>query len=154
MVHSFLLWWLIHFPSSWMGLVDAILSYPTRSDPILYVVRKIPVNTSTGGSVDLMSVATGGSAPAATGSAPAASDAYSADGIYALFIQVSFVFLLISGYYAMVLTNWAIMQANDSQSDPRNGRTAMWIQAAGQWIAVLLYIWSLMAPKILTNREF
>jgi hypothetical protein len=53
-----------------------------------------------------------------------------------------------------VLTNWVTYQANNSQSDPRTGRTAMWIQAAGCWIAVLIYLWSLIAPKIFPNRDF
>lgn len=53
-----------------------------------------------------------------------------------------------------VLTNWATMQENDSQSDPRTGRVAMWIQAAGQWIAILIYLWSLIAPKVFPNRDF
>jgi hypothetical protein len=30
----------------------------------------------------------------------------------------------------------------------------MWIQAAGCWIAVLIYLWSLVAPKIFPNRDF
>lgn len=46
------------------------------------------------------------------------------------------------------------MQENDSQSDPRTGRVAMWIQAAGQWVAILVYLWSLVAPKIFPNRDF
>ncbi|KAJ1393228.1 serine incorporator/TMS membrane protein, partial [Ochromonadaceae sp. CCMP2298] len=66
----------------------------------------------------------------------------------------SLVFLLVSGYYAMILTNWATEQQNDSQADPRNGRAAMWIQAAGQWIAILIYLWSLVAPKVLPDRDF
>ncbi len=56
--------------------------------------------------------------------------------------------------FTQVLTNWATMQENNTQSDPRTGRVAMWIQAAGQWIAILIYLWSLVAPKIFTNRDF
>lgn len=54
----------------------------------------------------------------------------------------------------MVLTNWATDQQTGSIDHPRTGRSSMWIQAAGQWIAIVLYIWSLIAPKVLTNREF
>ena len=121
---------------------------------LLHTVRTIPVDGSTGGSVDLMSVATGGSKPKAGSVTTTHSSPYFVPGIKSLFVQVSFVFLLISGYYAMVLTNWGTMQSNSSQSDPRNGSAAMWIQAAGQWIAVVIYLWSLVAPKILTNRDF
>jgi len=53
-----------------------------------------------------------------------------------------------------VLTNWATLQSDDSQSDPRTGRVAMWIQAAGQWVAIIIYLWSLVAPQVLSGRDF
>jgi hypothetical protein len=77
-----------------------------------------------------------------------------ASTLNALLVQVSIVFILVSGYYAMVLTNWATEQNNVSINNSRAGRAAMWIQAAGAWIAILLYLWSLIAPYVLTNREF
>lgn len=79
---------------------------------------------------------------------------YERDGVSALFIQVSFVFVLISGYYCMILTNWATLQNKEKMADPRTGKAAMWIQVSGQWIAFVLYLWSLMAPKLFPNREF
>lgn len=148
---------------------------------------KIPVDIGTGQTVDLMSVATGGSkakAAPTTAAAPAPGGRYAVPGMRSLFFQVSLVFLLICGYYAMVsacqcvlcfvtqgcplmclnhvcffnfsqvLTNWATLQSDDSQSDPRTGRVAMWIQAAGQWVAILIYLWSLVAPKVLSGRDF
>ena len=51
--------------------------------------------------MDLMSVATGGSAAKASVAA-AAGGPYSVPGMKSLFVQVSLVFLLISGFYAMV----------------------------------------------------
>lgn len=70
---------------------------------------KIPVDIGTGQTVDLMSVATGGSkakAPAGptTAAAPAPGGRYAVPGMRSLFFQVSLVFLLICGYYAMVRT--------------------------------------------------
>ena len=32
--------------------------------------------------------------------------------------------------------------------------TTMWIKILCQWTCYLLYIWSLVAPKILTGRDF
>jgi hypothetical protein len=68
-------------------------------------VRKIPVDGSTGNSVDLMSVATGGSkakaVPVSTAATPSGGP-YFNPGMKSLFVQVSFVFILVSGYYAMV----------------------------------------------------
>jgi hypothetical protein len=74
--------------------------------------------------------------------------------VKALLVQTSLIFFLIAGYYAMVLTNWATLQSSNSIASPKTGTEAMWIQAAAQWIAILMYIWSLLAPKILTDREF
>ena len=131
------------------------------------IVKRIPsASGEGGGTIDLMNIATGGrESSAATGSGAGgggggdisvagSGDAYSQAGMKSLFAQVSFVFMLISGYYAMVLTNWATLQANDKIDDPRTGRAAMWIQATGQWIAVGIYLWSLIAPKIFPNRDF
>ena len=36
----------------------------------------------------------------------------------------------------------------------KQGTAAMWIQAAGQWIAITFYIWSLAAPKLFPDRDF
>eukprot|EP01034_Spumella_vulgaris_P022014 gene22015-28107_t len=81
-------------------------------------------------------------------------EGYAASGMKSLFVQVSFVFFLISGYFAMILTNWATLQSNSSISNPKTGAAAMWIQAAGQWIAIAIYLWSLVAPKLFPDREF
>lgn len=54
----------------------------------------------------------------------------------------------------MVLTNWATLQANSQISSPKNGDAAMWLQAAGEWIAILLYVWTLVAPKLFPDRDF
>lgn len=71
-----------------------------------------------------------------------------------LLVQVSGVFLLVSGYYAMVLTNWATEQSNSDIESPRTGTAIMWIQAAGIWIAIVIYIWSLFAPTLFPSRDF
>lgn len=105
--------------------------------------------------VDVMHIAVGITAPASPkGISQPLGDPYASTSVNSLLVQVSVVFLLVSGYYAMVLTNWATIQAGAGIENPRTGRAAMWIQAAGQWISILMYLWSLVAPKILTNRDF
>jgi len=57
-----------------------------------------------------------------------------------------------SFYVTMIMTNWG-----DDESDDGSwyGTTAnTWLIASGQWVAMLLYIWVLMAPKIFADREF
>ena len=115
----------------------------------------------TGESIDLTNIATGGKESGKTSerSEPTsvtdhANGPYGSPILNKLFVQVSFVFLFVSGYYAMMLTNWATEQTSTSISNPRAGRAAMWIQAAGSWIAISLYLWTLIAPKVLSDREF
>lgn len=156
-----------------IGMVLTIISlvWTTYS-----TVIAIPVatNKDTGTRVSLADVVTGGNgdkkadevadpAGVTVNAAPSAApvgtdmqsdDPYAASGLKTLFVQVSLIFLLISGYFAMILTNWATLQTTTSISNPKTGEVAMWIQAAGQWIAIIIYLWSLVAPKILTNREF
>ena len=116
-------------------------------------------DATTGNTIDLGSIATGGRESGGSKSATAVPTTdnptpYHSRLLNTLFVQISLVFLCVSGYYAMILTNWGTEQSETSISNPRIGEAAMWIQAAGQWIAIVLYIWSLVAPKILTDREF
>jgi len=66
----------------------------------------------TGNAMDLLSVATGGAeASSPTGEGGASGSPYDVPGVKALFAQVSILFLLVSGYYAMILTNWCTEQS-------------------------------------------
>ena len=55
---------------------------------------------------------------------------------------------------AMVLTNWGSLQSSGSPSSPSAGKVSMWIQAAAQWVAGLLYIWTCVAPTLFPDRDF
>jgi hypothetical protein len=81
------------------------------------------------------------------------SESYS-DETSKAFLELTTVFILISAYFAMVLTNWATYQEHSDSPDPKAGRAAMWMQAAGQWVAFLLYSWSLFAPALFPDRDF
>jgi len=63
-----------------------------------------------------------------------------------------FQLMLMGGacYACMLLTDWG--EASASHATP--GMTSVWIQIASQWLAALLYTWSLLAPYVLTTREF
>jgi len=54
-------------------------------------------------------------------------------------------------YACMLLTDWG-EATNDNHGSP--GMTSVWIQIVSGWAAALLYIWSLVAPYLLTNRQF
>lgn len=78
----------------------------------------------------------------------------SAEGSIGHIQRVNLVFILVSSYFAMVLTDWATIQAGSASADKKAGEVAMWIQAGGAWLASLLYIWSLIAPILFPDREF
>lgn len=64
------------------------------------------------------------------------------------------VMVLISMFYAMMLTNWGDVNTDGESSDPKQGWVAMWLTTGGQWVCFLLYAWTLMAPRLFPDREF
>jgi len=69
--------------------------------------------------------------------------------------QTSFRFQIIMAsaacYACMLLTDWG-EATNDTKGNP--GMTSVWIQIGSEWAAAVLYTWSLVAPYVLTNRQF
>lgn len=74
-----------------------------------------------------------------------------------------FFMITASMYMAMVLTNWGT-RGNDDLSLDENGDVInegssvgtlnMWVKIVAQWLAILLFVWTLVAPKVLGDREF
>lgn len=58
-----------------------------------------------------------------------------------------------SMYMAMLLTNWGVNGYNLDQNISVS-EANMWVKIISQWITVVLYIWTLFAPAILTERDF
>lgn len=66
------------------------------------------------------------------------------------------VFVLASMYMCMVLTNWG---ERESVDDPTNhsdslAKQNMWIKIASGWVVSLMFIWSLIAPRLFPDRDF
>ena len=60
-----------------------------------------------------------------------------------------------SMYIAMLITNWGAPKMNDSiigsyQPNP----FAFWSKLILEYITALLYLWTLIAPKIFPDRDF
>lgn len=76
------------------------------------------------------------------------------------------VFVLGSMYVQQLLTNWKTISKlpfSDSivgssgflnEITVNSGKTAIWIKIVSSWIVFVLYIWSLIAPVILSDRDF
>ncbi|KAF3457208.1 hypothetical protein FNV43_RR01865 [Rhamnella rubrinervis] len=62
------------------------------------------------------------------------------------------IFALASMYSAMLLSGWT---SSDESSDLIDvGWTSTWVRIATEWVTAALYVWSLVAPLILPDREF
>jgi len=64
-----------------------------------------------------------------------------------------FMLFLASLYIMMTLTNWLNPSSSDLTSLTASAG-AMWVKIASSWVCILLYIWTLVAPIVLKNREF
>lgn len=61
-------------------------------------------------------------------------------------------FAAASLYVMMCLTNW--YQPNSSLNSMNANAASMWIKVISSWVGLVLYGWSLIAPMILTDRDF
>jgi len=52
-----------------------------------------------------------------------------------------------SVYMSMLLTNWGTVAGKQSDAQ-------MWVSIVSQWISMMLYGWTLLAPKCLPDRDF
>lgn len=77
---------------------------------------------------------------------------YSDSNIYVYF----HIIMMVSSFFlAMLFTNWGapdLTQQIVFSYNPNNLK--YWIQIISSWTVMGIYIWTLVAPKILTNREF
>lgn len=69
------------------------------------------------------------------------------------FFHLTFAFA--SLYLMMVLTDWAVIR-DGTQPDFHVGRgsASVWVKVVSSWISAALYIWSLIAPACLPDRDF
>lgn len=61
------------------------------------------------------------------------------------------VMSLASFYLAMLLTNWAVLDVSNAAGV---GTASMWIKFVSQWLTVVLFLWTLLAPLCCKDREF
>ena len=63
------------------------------------------------------------------------------------------VFLLGSAYMAMLFTGWSLNNT-PGQFTIDYGWFSVWVKMASSWFSALLYVWTLIAPAVLRNRNF
>ncbi|XP_028432456.1 serine incorporator 1 [Perca flavescens] len=62
-----------------------------------------------------------------------------------------FMLFLASLYIMMTLTNW---YSPDADYTITSKWPAVWVKISSSWVCLALYTWTLVAPMILTNRDF
>jgi hypothetical protein len=68
--------------------------------------------------------------------------------------KLNAVMALISCWVAMTLTGWGTLEDEAQASNPTLGRVNMAIIGVSQWLAIGLYIWTLVAPRVFPDRDF
>jgi len=63
------------------------------------------------------------------------------------------IFALASMYIAMIMTEWGD-RAKEAEGEVDIGWSSVWVKVVSLWITALLYIWTLVAPVLLPDRDF
>ncbi|KAL3804392.1 hypothetical protein HJC23_011320 [Cyclotella cryptica] len=61
---------------------------------------------------------------------------------------------LICCWYAMALTGWGTVERRGNIANPDVSEVSMWMLIASQWVALSLYLWTLVAPSLCPGRDF
>jgi hypothetical protein len=62
------------------------------------------------------------------------------------------IFALASMYSAMLLSGWTSSSESSDLIDV--GWTSVWVRIGTEWVTAVLYVWTLVAPLIIQDREF
>lgn len=68
--------------------------------------------------------------------------------------KLNVMLIAISCWMAMSLTSWGEINAEGKLANPQVGRVGMWVIIGSQWLVLSLYLWTLVAPRLLPNRDF
>ncbi|EPY74192.1 serine incorporator 3 precursor [Camelus ferus] len=74
------------------------------------------------------------------------------EGVQYSYSMFHLMLCLASLYIMMTLTNWYSPDANFQSMT--NKWPAVWVKISSSWVCLLLYLWTLVAPLVLTNRDF
>ncbi|MBN3326491.1 SERC1 protein, partial [Atractosteus spatula] len=74
------------------------------------------------------------------------------DGVTYSYSFFHFMLFLASLYIMMTLTNWYSPDATYEKMTSK--WPSVWVKISSSWICIALYVWTLVAPLVLTNRDF
>lgn len=68
--------------------------------------------------------------------------------------KMNVILAAICCWFAMVLTSWGSIISGGTVANPSSGEAGMWMVITSQWLIYLLYLWTLIAPKLFPDRDF
>ena len=68
--------------------------------------------------------------------------------------KLNIMLATISCWMAMSLTSWGEITADGQAANASVGEVGMWIIIASQWLVIILYLWTLVAPRLFPDRDF
>lgn len=68
--------------------------------------------------------------------------------------KLNLVLGAVSCWFSMALTAWGSIEDEGDAANPQVGKASMWVIIASQWLGLLLYLWTLVAPRLCTDRDF
>ena len=68
--------------------------------------------------------------------------------------KLNIILALITCWTSMALTGWGTIEKRGDIANPDVSETSMWMIIVSQWIALSLYLWTLVAPALFQDRDF
>jgi len=68
--------------------------------------------------------------------------------------KLNIILAMISCWFSMAITGWGSIQTDGNQANPEVSSVSMWMIISSQWLVLLLYLWTLGAPKLFPDRDF
>lgn len=129
-------------------VIGLILSFLAILYTSVLVTRRMSAIMSTGGMTTsgFMNVASGSHSGKSKSGVGA--EEQLAKSLRTTVFNLNVIFIMLSFYISMTLTNWGTLPEDDVDHNGTNaGHVSMWMQACGAWIAIALYILGLVMPN-------
>jgi len=68
--------------------------------------------------------------------------------------KLNAILVMVTCWFAMAVTSWGSIADSGNSANPEVGKVSMWMIIASQWLCFTLYLWTLLAPKLLPGRDF
>lgn len=68
--------------------------------------------------------------------------------------KLNIILAFITCWFAMALTSWGSVASGGDMANPQAGKVGMWMIMGSHFLQNLLYLWTLVAPKLFPDREF